>query len=174
MAYMEFLRSARGRVVDDLLVLKAKGTVATSMVGEDPLGTDTYYDTGGGRTRGDVVINVYAIGSTLATNTLFALRLQGSKNSAFTTGCDLVVTELGKANMLTGNSSLATNTVFGTGRYIVPFTNDFDGTVYRYLRHYVTVACSYKSSVGTSTVTTIYPAANHDLQYKCYLSDIIT
>ena len=165
MAYMDFLKSARGRIVDDLLILKAKGTVATSMVGESPIGTDKYIDTGGGRTRGDVVYNVYAIGSTLATNTLFALRLQGSKNSSFTTGVDLVITELGKANVLTGNSSLATNDVFGVGRYIVPFTNDFDDTVYRYLRHYVTVANTLASGVLT---------ANLNLQYECYLSDIIT
>ena len=156
MAYMDFLKSARGRIYDSLLLLKTKGTVATSMVGESPIGTDKYFDTGGGRTRGDVVYNVYAIGSTLATNTLFALRLQGSKNSSFTTGVDLVITELGKANMLTGASSLATDNVFGVGRYIVPFTNDLDGTTYRYLRHYVTL--------GT----------NSGLQYECYLSDIIT
>jgi len=165
MAYMDFLKSARGRIYDSLLLLKTKGTVATSMVGESPVGTDKYFDTGGGRTRGDVVYNVYAIGSTLATNTLFALRLQGSKNSSFTTGVDLVITEIGKANVLTGNSSLATNDVFGVGRYIVPFTNDFDDTVYRYLRHYVTVANTLASGVLT---------ANLNLQYECYLSDIIT
>ncbi len=174
MAYLEFLRSNRGHVYDSLLLLKAKGTVATSMVGESPVGTDKYIDTGGGRTRGDVVVNVYAIGSTLACNTLFALRLQGSKNSSFTTGVDLVITEIGKANMLTGYSSLATNDVFGVGRYIVPFTNDYDDTVYRYLRHYISVDCSYESSVGTTTVTTISPTANHNLQYEYYLSDIIT
>jgi hypothetical protein len=151
----EFLRSARGRLVDDLLVLKAKGTVATSMVGEDPLGTDKYFDTGGGRTRGDVVINVYDISApaTLATSKLIKFRLQGSKNASFTSGADLVITEIGKANMLTGASSLATANLL-EGRYIVPFSNDLDGTVYRYLRHYVTL--------GT----------NSGLQYECYISKL--
>jgi len=163
MAYLEFLKSARGRIMDDLLLLKAKGTVATSMIGENPIGTDKYIDTGGGRTRGDVVYNVYnvGIGATLGTSCLVTFRLQGSKNTSFTTGCDLVITELGKANMLTGNSSLATTSLstpsFLEGRYIVPFTNDFNGTVYRYLRHYMSIT-----------------GATSSVQYDCYLSDIFT
>jgi len=160
MADMRFLKSARGRVMDDVLLLKAKGTVATSMVGENPIGTDKYYDTGGGRTRGDVVYNVYAIAGSLGTSSLITLRLQGSKNSSFTTGYDLVINELGKSNMLTGNSSLATGVPLGVGRYTVPFTNDFGGTVYRYLRHYIST---------NFTVTT-----NRNLQYDYYLADIIT
>ena len=79
MATHEFLKSSRGRIVDDLLVLKAKGTVATSMVGEDPVGTDTYFDTGGGRTRGDMVVQVYAVPNLVA-GANFTMRLQGGKN----------------------------------------------------------------------------------------------
>jgi len=150
MAYMEFLRSARGKIVDDLLILKAKGTVATSMVGEDPIGTDKYYDTGGGRTRGDVVINVYGAPS-IYPNSSFKLRLQGSKNSSFTTINDLQILELGDSLLISGGSDL------GVGRYILPFTNDLDGTVYRYLRHYATIV-----SAGTG------------IQYEVYLSKIST
>ena len=150
MAYMEFLRSARGRVVDDLLVLKAKGTVATSMVGEDPIGTDKSYDTGGGRTRGDVVINVYAVPNILA-STKFTMRLQGGKNSSFSTINDLQILEIGDATQISGGSDLT------TGRYILPFSNDLDGTVYRYLRHYLTIG----GTVGTG------------IQYECYLSELI-
>ena len=159
MATHEFLRSARGRMKDSLLVLKAKGTVATSMVGESPVGTDTYIDTGGGRTRGDMVFNVYNVSGdsasscSLATSKLIKFRLQGSKNASFTTGCDLAIIEIGKANMLTGASSLATDNLL-EGRYIVPFSNEVDGTAYRYLRHYVTL--------GTNT----------NLQYDCYLGKI--
>lgn len=151
MAYTEFLNSARGRVVDDLLVLKAKGTVATSMVGENPIGTDKYYDTGGGRTRGDVVINVYAVPNILA-STKFTMRLQGGKNSSFSTLNDLQILELGDATQISGGSDL------GVGRYILPFSNDLDGTVYRYLRHYIT--CSGTCGTG--------------IQYECYLSKITT
>ena len=148
MAYMEFLKSARGRIVDDLLVLKAKGTVATSMVGEDPVGTDKYVDTGGGRTRGDVVINTYGCPS-MYPNTVITYRLQGSKNSSFSTMVDLQIIETGDALQISGESDI------NTGRYILPFSNDFNGTIYRYLRHYITLA-----SVGTG------------VQYEVYLSKL--
>lgn len=153
MATHEFLTSARGRVVDDLMVLKAKGTVATSMVGENPASgddaADKSFDTGGGRTRGDMVINVYAVPNILA-STKFTMRLQGSKNSAFSTIDDLVILELGDSTQISGGSDLT------TGRYILPFTNDLDGTVYRYLRHYITMG----GTVGTG------------IQYECYLSKL--
>lgn len=158
MAYMEFLKSARGRVVDTLLMLKAKGTVATSMVGEYPIGTDKYYDTGGGRTRGDMVVNMYSTGS-LAPSTKIELCLQGGKNSSFTTGCTLAIIELGGKNALNVRRGSLATTGLGAGRYLVPFTNDFDGTVYRYLRHYA----------GLDLLT-----GATGVQYDCYLADIIT
>jgi len=150
MAYMEFLQSGRDRIVDDLLILKAKGTVATSMVGESPLGTDKSYDTGGGRTTGDVVVNVYATTATVLASTKFTLRLQGGKNSTFSTINDLQILELGDSTQISGGSDL------GVGRYVLPFTNDLDGTVYRYLRHYLT--CSGTVGVG--------------IEYEVYLSKL--
>ena len=148
MAYLEFLKSARGRIVDDLLILKAKGTVATSMVGENPVGTDYYIDVGPGRTRGDVVTNVYA-SSYVSGGTSLVFRLQGSLNAAFSTYQDLQILEIGDSTQIGGSLDLT------TGRYVQPFTNDLDGTVYRYLRHYATIASS-----GTGW------------QYDCYLSNI--
>jgi len=145
----EFLRSARGRLVDDLLVLKAKGTVATSMVGEDPIGIDKSYDTGGGRTRGDFAINVYAVPNILA-STKFTMRLQGGKDTTFATLVDLAIVELGDATQLSGSVDMT------TGRYVVPFTNDFDGTVYRYLRHSITCG----GTCGTG------------IQYEAYISKL--
>lgn len=151
MATHEFLKSARGRLVDDLLVLKAKGTVATSMVGEDPVGTDKYFDTGGGRTRGDAIINVYAVPNILA-STKFTMRIQGGKNTSFSTLVDLAIVELGDSTQITSAVDLT------TGRYIVPFSNDFDDTVYRYIRHYITCG----GTCGTG------------IQYECYVSKMAT
>jgi hypothetical protein len=149
MATHEFLKSARVRTKDSLLVLKAKGTVATSMVGESPVGTDKTFDTGGGRTRGDMIIDVYATPAILA-STKFVMRQQGGKNSSFSTLTDLVITELGDATQITSDVDLT------TGRYIVPFSNDFDDTIYRYLRHYI-------SCVGT---------CGTGIQYDCYIGKI--
>lgn len=151
MATHEFLRSARGRLVDDLLVMKAKGTVASSMVGEDSVGTDKSYDTGGGRTRGDIVLNIYAVPNILA-STKFTMRLQGGKNSSFSTLEDLAIVELGDSTQITSDADKT------TGRYIVPFTNDLDETIYRYIRHYITCG----GTCGTG------------LQYECYLSNIVS
>jgi hypothetical protein len=145
----EFVRSARGRLVDDLLVLKAKGTVATTMVGEDPVGTDKSYDTGGGRTRGDFAINVYATPNILA-STKLTFRLQGGRNSSFSTLTDLAIVELGDSTQISSGSDMT------TGRYVVPFSNDFDGTVYRYLRHYLTCG----GTCGTG------------VQYEAYISKL--
>jgi hypothetical protein len=149
MATHEFLKSARARTKDSLLVLKAKGTVATSMVGESPVGTDKTFDTGGGRTRGDMVIDVYAVPNILA-STKFTMRLQGGKNSSFSTLTDLAIVELGDSTQITSGVDMT------TGRYIVPFTNDFDSTIYRYLRHYITCG----GTCGTG------------IQYDCYLGKI--
>ena len=159
MAYLEFLKSARGRVVDSLLMLKAKGTVATSMVGESPVGTDKYYDTGGGRTRGDFVVNMYSMCSFSATTGRAELCLQGSKNASFTTGCTLAVIELGGPAAINKNRGTLSTVSLAADRYMVPFTNDFGGIVYRYLRHY---AGLNSGSFGSG------------VQYEAYLSDIIT
>ena len=93
MANNTFTVDGRTRLVDDLLVLKAKGTVATSMVGESPVGTDKTFDTGGGRTAGNIVLLVYAVPNILA-STKMTFRLQGGKNTSFSTLTDLHIMAL--------------------------------------------------------------------------------
>jgi hypothetical protein len=150
MTVTNYLKATKNRMIDDLLVLKAKGTVATSNIyGEDPIGTAKYYDTGGNTTKGSVVYNVYAVPNILA-STKFTLRLQGGKNSSFTTLTDLAIIELGDATQLSSALDMT------TGRYVVPFINSFDETVYRYLRHNITCG----GTCGTG------------IQYECYLSDV--
>ena len=141
--------SGRGALFDDLLVLKAKGTVGTAMVGEDPIGTDKYVDVGNGHTRGDMIVNMYSCGSLAATN-FWKVNLQGSKNTSFSTLRDLVEFTMGHFGVVTGGTSLH------VGRYIIPFTNEMDGVTYRYLRHYL---------FASSTMAT-------GIQYEVYLSKI--
>ena len=149
MANNEFLIDGRSKLVDDLTVLKAKGTVATSMVGENPVGTDKTYDTGGGRTKGDMVLVVYAVPNILA-STKMTFRLQGSKNSSFSTIVDLQIAELGDATQLSGSADMTLD------KYIIPFSNAFGDTVYRYLRHYFTIG----GTIGTG------------VQYEAFLSNL--
>ncbi len=143
--------SGRGALFDDLLVLKAKGTVATAMVGEDPVGTDKYVDVGNGHTRGDMVVNVYGTGL-VAAGMWWKMNLQGGLNSSFSTVRDLVEFTMGDAIVVTGGVD------FGVGRYILPFTNELDGVTYRYLRHFIFQCISATMSTG--------------IQYEIYLSKI--
>lgn len=138
MANNTFTIDGRTRLVDDLLVLKAKGTVATSMVGENPIGIDKTYDAGGGNTPGNIVLIVYAVPNILA-STKMTFRLQGSKNASFSSLTDLSIIELGDATQITSDVDLT------VGKYIVPFNTAFDGTVYRYLRHFLTIG----GTIGT-------------------------
>jgi hypothetical protein len=130
MANNTFTINGRTRLVDDLTVLKAKGTVATSMVGENPVGTDKTYDAGG-HTTGNAVLIVYAVPNILA-STKMTFRLQGGLNSSFSTVVDLNIVELGDSTQVTGADKT-------TGKYIMPFSTNFDGASYRYLRHYLTI-----------------------------------
>jgi len=138
MANNTFTIDSRTRLVDDLTVLKTKGTVATTMVGENPLGTDKTYDCGGGHTDGNIVLIVYSVPNILA-STKFTFKLQGGKNSSFTTMVDLNIVELGDATQLGGTADLT------TGKYIVPFSNTLDAVNYRYLRSYLVIG----GTVGT-------------------------
>ena len=150
MASSDYLVSSRGGLVDTLMQLKALGTVATTMVGEFPIGTEKSFDTGGGATKGNFITNVYATPASILPQTKFVLKLQGSKNAAFSTINDLQILEIGDSTQISGGSDLT------TGKYILPFSNDLDGTVYRYLRHYLTAG----GTCGTG------------MQYEVYLSKL--
>lgn len=131
----------RQRTYDTLTVLKAIGTVATAMVGENPLGTDTYYDTGGGFTEGNVVIRISTVPKLLA-STYFTLRLQGGMNTSFSTIIDLQVIELGDATQISSGIDRG-----AAGEVIVaPFNNMYNDIIFRYLRHYIT--CGGTSGTG--------------------------
>ncbi len=140
---------SRSKLFDSALLLKAKGTVVTSMVGENPIGTDKYIDVGNGHCRGDVIINVYSLPVTRA-SMYFSMRLQGGMSANFTSMTDLQIIEVGTNEMLSSDIDRA------TGRYVQPFSNCFDGIMYRYLRHYITA-----STLGATGV-----------QYEVYLSSI--
>lgn len=138
----------RKAIYDVGAILKASGTVATTnMVGESPLGTDIYFDTGGGFTRGNMVIRIATMPNILA-STKFILRLQGGMNTGFTTICDLNITELGDATQIsaTTDKGVAGNVL------VVPFSNMFADTVYRYLRH----EFDFSGTIGTGMAYEVY------------------
>ena len=75
---------------------------------------------------------------------MYKIALQGSDNSDFSTGDeeDLAILELGAAEVLGGDQDSE------TGRYIIPFRNERNGTKYRYVRIYTTVSGTVATGIN--------------------------
>lgn len=86
------------------------------------------------RFDGRAIIDVSAL-DVASGNELYKIKIQVSSSATFASGVVTVaVIELGDSSV-TGNTADST-----TGRYELPFTNEYDGTIYRYLRAYTDVA----------------------------------
>jgi len=129
-----------GHIFDSLAELKTASLVTTSAQATVD-GTAAYFDTGGGYTEGKLVLDVTAC-SSATTLDLFEIRLQGGTPTTFTTFVTLAKLQLGNVSSgsfyrlgaaAAGKDGSANVT---TGRFIIPWTNLFNGTVYRYLRVY--------------------------------------
>lgn len=126
--------------------LKAAGLVASSAAGS------IIVDLGVGHARGDLVLEVTAL-EIASNDETYTITLQGSPDSDFGTAGniqDLVSVNLA-AKEVKATSSDKDDT---TGRLIVPFSNQFMDTNYRYVRLYTVVA---------GTITT-------GIDYSAYLS----
>jgi hypothetical protein len=123
-------------------------------------GVAKVFDTGGGYTDGVIVIDISAITGMAAAASCHTIEicLEGSSTSTFTTHVRLASLKAGQNaagfehTRLGGDSTVASIDV---GRYIIPFCNDFGGTIYRWLRVY---------TVFGGTVN------EADILFKAYLS----
>ena len=93
-------------------------------------------DLGPGQVTAKVVHNVTAANVSAAANK-YTLDLQASNDSTFAT----VVVSLGKF-VLGHATALGESSARSTGTFEQPFTNNVNGTNYRYVRQYVTIAGS--------------------------------
>lgn len=134
-------------IIDDELILADTGSAEiTASAAATVDGVAKVIDTGGGHTEGKVVIDISDIsGSGAATNNqLISIILEGSSTSTFTAWVRLAGIRITPSSAETlhgrtaGDHSAALTTTTAKGRYIVPFINDFHGTVYRWLRIYTT------------------------------------
>ncbi len=116
------------RTYDAALLLRAQSLIAATAT------ESTYLDIGAGFVCGDLVLDISAL-EVASTNESYQVFLQGSPDAAFTAGtiADLAEITLG--------ASASTAKVLGLqgfddllGRYIVPFRNERNGTLYRYVR----------------------------------------
>lgn len=171
----------RKRIIDFLGVIASFGTALDGSFDGTPAGnTEGYVDTGGGRTVGDLVIEVtYGALGTMSSNSRlnFDVILQGSNSSTFATPwVNLAKMDLGPWNQMaalekcvsgllypsSGDSSQAIVPVVST----IPFTNDLAGVCYRYLRTWL------KSSCGATIATDVYEGATltTGIIYKAYVT----
>lgn len=113
-----------------LLDSQAITTTDNAQVG----GSDQILDVGSGLFEGTMNVNVTAIVINDDTE-LYQYKIQGSSSATFaSTIVDLGVLELGANEVLSGDQDST------TGTYSIPFTNEQNGTRYRYLRLQVVVS----------------------------------
>jgi hypothetical protein len=151
-------------IIDDALAIASTGSTQTTVAGAGTIdGVAKVIDTGGGSTEGKFVVDIARIlmSPTVGSHSVIKIALQGSATSVFTTWQRLAVLPI-SGTTATGNNRHQTGSTAATpttGRYILPFCNDFHGTVYRYLR-------VYHSYEGTLTALGALPG----IKYKAWLT----
>lgn len=122
---------------DDSLNLKDAGLVATSAA------ESTIVDLGAGFVEGAVVVDVTAL-EVASTDEVYTICLEGSNVAAMSSGSvTLMMFEM-------GNAAAPADADTATGRFYLPFTNEQNGTVYRYVRIYTRVAGSVATGINYS------------------------
>lgn len=127
----------RVKTYDTNLVLAYSANYVTAnLSGKDSDGaTGNYIDLGGeGYTEGKIVFDVTAQ-SKAAAGILFQMEFQGGKTATFASHVPLATLELGFAGLgsIRPVAKLSNSTGI-TGRYIVPFINEYGGELYRYMK----------------------------------------
>ncbi len=134
----------RNQTVDTLLQLSDAGLIAASAYTlVDSVAAEI--DVGAHAIAGNVAVDVTAI-EIASDDELYTLTVLGSNTSGYATGAivPLASIELGAGAAMTGVADLDTV----VGRYIIPFRNEKDGTVYRYIRLYITIAGTIATGIN--------------------------
>ncbi|MFA7308196.1 MAG: hypothetical protein WC026_16160 [Hyphomicrobium sp.] len=115
------------KTYDHATLLKEAGLVAASAAGSIIL------DLGNGFMEADLIIDISAL-EVAGGDEIYTISLEGSAVAAMTSGS----VELAKATF--GNNPAPADADTAVGRHMVPITNELNGTLYRYVRLYTTVA----------------------------------
>ena len=127
----------RAKTYDTKLILSySHNYVTANLSGKNSTGsTGNYVDLGGtGYTDGKVVFDVTAQ-SKAAAGILINLEVQGGITSSFASHVPLATLALGFAGLgsVRPYATLSNSTGI-SGRYILPFSNDYGGQIYRYVK----------------------------------------
>lgn len=143
----------RQKLYDKECLLSSGRAVVTSSAMATNLGTVVTFDTGGGFTEGYFVVNTMALGTqavfTAASGQEVRIQLRGSKTSACTYEAVLAEVILAAAGHPRGDpSTIATVDLTTAQRFVKPFTNEWNGTVYRYLRCYHSLSGTWTTGIA--------------------------
>lgn len=120
---------------DDSLSLKDAGLVATTTT------ESTILDLGSGLVDGYLVLDVSAV-EVGDGNEIYLACLEGSNVAAMTSGSVCL------AQLEMGNASAPADADTSTGRFVIPFRNEQNGTLYRYVRIYTEVAGTVATGIN--------------------------
>ncbi len=123
------------KTYDHATLLKAAGLVAASAAGSIIL------DLGDGFMDADCVLDVTAL-EVATGDEIYTISVEGSNVAAMTSGS----VELAK--MTLGNNPAPADADTSVGRHILPFRNELNGTLYRYVRLYTTVAGTIATGIN--------------------------
>lgn len=112
---------------DDSLNLKDSGAVTSTTT------ESTILDLGAGLVDGYLVLDVSAC-EVASTDEIYQVCLEGSNVAAMTSGSVCL------ARIEMGNATAPADADTATGRFVVPFRNEQNGTAFRYVRIYTEVA----------------------------------
>ena len=122
---------------DDDLSLKDAGLVATTTT------ETTIIDLGSGLVDGFLVLDVSAV-EVADGNEIYLICLEGSNVSTMASGSVCL------SQIEMGNASAPADADTGTGRFVVPFRNEQNGSTYRYVRIYTEVAGTVATGINFS------------------------
>ena len=135
-------------VLEDSLDANGDAEAITSSAAGSLLTVAQVIDLGDGLVEGVMVCDIDAI--EVGTDEDYTIKLQGTQTAAFGGAdfVDLAMLKLGHADALVGNASAGA----AGDRFIIPFRNEQNGEVYRYVRAYTLMDASGAGESITATM----------------------
>lgn len=123
------------KTYDHATLLKAAGLVAASAAGSVIL------DLGDGLMDADAVIDITAL-EVATGDEIYTVSIEGSNVAGMASGS----VELAKMSF--GNNAAPADADTDVGRHVLPFRNELNGTLYRYVRVYTTVVGTIATGIN--------------------------
>jgi hypothetical protein len=149
----DFVYDADLLLEDSLTSAGAVSAIVESQEGK-VLDVAKIIDLGDGLVEGYMIVDIDAI-NTAAADELYEIFLQGAQSATFATAGavrNLAALELGSGELMTNATATSGDEGAAGNRYVVPFRNEVNGEVFRYVRAYLELA----DGTGESITTTIW------------------